>query len=122
MRSFMLRLLIAWSVGDITKVPFSDDITADSVLLMRRNIQERVSAVAPFLLFDPDPYVVVGGDGALYWIIDAFTSSDRYPYARSFVLGNQRLNYIRNSVKAVVDAYNGSVRFYVFDPADPLVQ
>src|SRR6185295_9564171 len=122
MGSFFRRLAIAWTVGDITKVPFSDDITPDSVLLMRRNIQERVSELAPFLLFDPDPYVVVGADGALYWIIDAFTTSDRYPYARSLVLGNQRFNYMRNSVKAVVDAYNGTVRFYVFDPADPVVQ
>jgi hypothetical protein len=122
MGSFLRRLAIAWTVGDITKVPFSDDITADSVLLMRRNIRERVTELAPFLLFDPDPYIVVGTDGALYWMIDAFTVSDRYPYARYLNIGNQRVNYIRNSVKAVVDAYNGTVRFYVFDPADPLIQ
>jgi uncharacterized protein len=122
MGSFLRRLLIAWSVGDITKVPFSDDITADSVLLIRRNIRERVSALAPFLLFDADPYIVVGDNGALYWIIDGFTASSRYPYARHLMLGDQRVNYIRNSVKAVVDAYNGTVRFYVFDAQDPLVQ
>src|SRR5207237_6833754 len=115
MGSFFRRLLIAWTVNDITKVPFSDDITADSALLMRRNIRERVSELAPFLLFDADPYIVVGGDGALYWIIDGFTTSDRYPYARGLTVQNRRLNYIRNSVKAVVDAYNRSVRFYVFD-------
>jgi len=89
---------------------------------MRRNVRERVSELAPFLLFDSDPYIVIGTDGALYWIIDAFTSTDRYPYARHLTLGNRRLNYMRNSVKAVIDAYNGSVRFYVFDPADPLIQ
>ena len=122
MGSFFRRLAIAWTVGDITKVPFSDDITADSALLMRRNIRERVSEIAPFLLFDQDPYIVVGADGALYWIIDGFTASDRYPYARHLTVGGRQLNYIRNSVKAVVDAYNGSVRFYVFDAADPLVQ
>jgi uncharacterized membrane protein (UPF0182 family) len=121
MGSILRRLLIAWSIGDIAKVPFSDDITADSALLMRRNIRERVSELAPFLLFDPDPYIIVGGDGRLYWMMDAFTTSDRYPYSRHVDLGGRGLNYIRNSVKAVIDAYNGTVRFYVFDSADPLI-
>lgn len=122
MGSFFRRLLIAWYMDDITKVPFSDDITADSHLLMRRNIRERVSELAPFLLFDQDPYIVVGADGKLYWIMDGFTTSDRYPYARHVNLGDRSLNYIRNSVKAVIDAYNGTVHFYVFDPSDPLIQ
>jgi uncharacterized protein len=122
MGSFFRRLLIAWTVGDIMKVPFSDDITADSLLLMRRNIAERVTELAPFLTFDPDPYIVVGTDGSLYWMIDAFTTSDRYPYARQLSAGRGRFNYIRNSVKAVVNAYNGEVRFYVFDDEDPLIQ
>jgi uncharacterized membrane protein (UPF0182 family) len=121
MGSILRRLLIAWSIGDISKVPFSDDITADSVLLMRRNIRERVSELAPFLLFDEDPYIIVGGDGHLYWMMDAFTMSDRYPYSRHVNLSGRDLNYIRNSVKAVIDAYNGTVRFYVFDSADPLI-
>jgi len=122
MGSFFRRLLLAWTVGDITKVPFSDDVKADSMLLMRRNIRERVSELAPFLEFDDDPYIVIGTDGALYWIMDAFTTSDRYPYARHINFRNRPLNYIRNSVKAVIDAYNGTVRFYVFDPDDPLIQ
>jgi uncharacterized membrane protein (UPF0182 family) len=122
MGSFLRRLLIAWSIGDIAKVPFSDDITADSALLMRRNIRERVSELAPFLLFDPDPYIVVGTDGGLYWMIDGFTTADRYPYSRSLNLGTRSINYIRNSVKAVVNAYDGAVHFYIFDQADPLVQ
>ena len=122
MGSLARRLLLAWTLGDITKVPFSDDITPDSMLLMRRNIRERVSELAPFLMFDPDPYIVVGTDGKLYWMIDGFTTSDRYPYARHLSLGNTSLNYIRNSVKAVIDAYNGSVHFYIFDDADPLIQ
>jgi uncharacterized membrane protein (UPF0182 family) len=122
MGSLARRLLIAWTLGDITKVPFSDDITAESMLLMRRNIRERVSELAPFLMFDPDPYIVVGADGKLYWIMDGFTTSERYPYARRLNLGNNSLNYIRNSIKAVIDAYDGSVHFYVFDEADPLIQ
>jgi hypothetical protein len=97
------------------------DIIADSVLLLRRNIVERVSTIAPFLTLDSDPYLVVGDDGALYWFIDAFTTSANYPFSRALRVGNDRLNYIRNSVKAVVDAYNGTVTFYVFDPSDPLI-
>src|SRR5215813_226128 len=122
MGSFFRRLLIAWNVGDITKVPFSDDVNANSALLIHRNVRERVSELAPFLMFDRDPYIVVGTDGRLYWIVDGFTASDRYPYARHLSVEDQRVNYIRNSVKAVVDAYNGSVHFYVFDETDPLVQ
>jgi uncharacterized membrane protein (UPF0182 family) len=122
MGSLARRLLIAWTLGDITKVPFSDDITSESVLLMRRNIRERVSELAPFLLFDPDPYIVVGTDGKLYWTIDGFTTSERYPYARHLSLGSNSMNYIRNSIKAVIDAYDGSVHFYVFDASDPLIQ
>ncbi len=122
MGSFFRRLLLAWSVGDLTKVPFSDDVTAESALMIRRNIRERVEELAPFLMYDQDPYMVVGTDGRLYWIIDGFTSSSRYPYARHMNLANSSLNYIRNSVKTVVDAYNGTVHFYVFDSADPIIQ
>ena len=121
MGSFLRRLLIAWSVGDLSKVPFSDDITSDSALLIRRNIRERVSEVAPFLLFDEDPYIIVGADGGLYWMMDGFTTSDHYPYSRHLTAGNRSINYIRNSVKAVIDAYNGTVHFYIFDSSDPLI-
>ena len=120
---FFRRLLIALDRGDLAKLPFSDDVTAESRLLMRRNVRDRVAALAGgFLTFDPDPYMVVGEDGRLRWIMDAFTTSERYPYARHLNLGNNSLNYIRNSVKAVIDAYDGSVHFYVFDEADPLIQ
>jgi uncharacterized membrane protein (UPF0182 family) len=121
MGGFMRRALLAYDRGDISKVPFSDDITPQSRLLMRRNIHNRVAAIAPFLTFDPDPYIVVGGNGHLYWILDGFTSSDTYPYSTHAVLGGQELNYMSNSVKAVVDAYDGSVTFYVFDRADPIL-
>ncbi|MBI4474761.1 MAG: UPF0182 family protein, partial [Acidobacteria bacterium] len=122
MGSLFRRLLLAWTVGDLTKVPFSDDITAESALMMRRNIRERTAALAPFLEFDDDPYIVVGADGRLYWIMDAFTLSDRYPYSRPIGLGNRLPNYIRNSVKAVIDAYDGTVNFYIFDPDDLIIQ
>jgi uncharacterized membrane protein (UPF0182 family) len=121
MGGFLRRALIAFGRGDIAKVPFSDDITPQSRLLMRRDVRARVSALAPFLTFDSDPYIVVGGDGRLYWIIDAFTSSDTYPYSTHTGLGDGSVNYMRNSVKAVIDAYNGTVTFYVFDHEDPII-
>jgi hypothetical protein len=121
MGGFLRRALLAFDRGDLTKVPFSDDITPQSRLLMRRNVLARVSTLAPFLTFDHDPYIVVGDDGRLSWIIDAYTSSASYPYSAQASLEDQPVNYIRNSVKAVVDTYDGTVTFYVFDNADPIL-
>jgi uncharacterized protein len=121
MGGFFRRLFLAFDRGDLTKVPFSDDITPQSRLLMRRNVLTRVETLAPFLTFDRDPYIVVGNDGRLSWIIDAYTSSDTYPYSTQSAIEDQPINYMRNSVKAVVDAYNGSVTFYVFDSEDPII-
>jgi len=118
---FLRRLIIAVDRGDVAKLPFSDDVSPESRLLMRRNIRERVETLAPFLTFDDDPYIVIGADGRLSWIIDGFTTSDSYPYARLYRLGNTRINYMRNSVKAVIDAYDGTTTFYVFDPEDPII-
>ena len=115
------RMLIALDRGDLAKLPFSDDVTSDSRLLMRRNLGERVQELAPFLTLDPDPYIVVGEDGRIYWLMDAFTVSDSYPYARRYPLGDERINYIRNSVKIVIDAYTGATTFYVFDTQDPVI-
>jgi uncharacterized membrane protein (UPF0182 family) len=119
--SFLRRILIAFDRGDIAKVPFSDDITADSRLLMRRSVFDRVKAIAPFLTFESDPYIVVGADGRLSWILDAFTTTDHYPYSTHYDVGNGSINYVRNSVKIVIDAYNGTTSFYVFDPQDPII-
>jgi uncharacterized membrane protein (UPF0182 family) len=121
MGGFLRRVLLALDRGDLTKVPFSDDITAQSRLLMRRNVLARVTALAPFLIFDHDPYIVVGDDGSLSWIIDGYTSSSTYPYSAAADLNGQSVNYIRNSVKAVVDTYDGTVTFYVFDSSDPIL-
>jgi len=118
---FLRRVLLAFNRGDLTKIPFSDDVSPTSRLLMRRNIVARVEALAPFLTFDHDPYIVVGDDGRLSWIIDAYTSSSSYPYSTQSSLSNQPVNHIRNSVKAVVDAYDGTVTFYVFDKNDPIL-
>jgi hypothetical protein len=118
---FIRRLLIAIDRGDLGKLPFSDDVTPQSRLLMRRTIRDRAAALAPFLTFDHDPYLVVGDDGHLSWIMDAYTTSDTYPYSTHYTLGGNSVNYIRNSVKVVIDAYNGSTTFYDFAPADPIL-
>jgi uncharacterized membrane protein (UPF0182 family) len=115
------RILIAVDRGDLGKLPFSDDVNPQSRLLMRRNVLRRVEALAPFLTYDPDPYLVVGEDGRLSWIMDAFATSDSYPYSTHYQLGDNLINYMRNSVKVVVDAYDGTTTFYVFDKQDPIV-
>jgi len=115
---FPRRILLAFDRGDLAKLPFSDDINEQSRLLMRRNLRERVTALAPFLSFEDDPYIVLGDDGRLSWIMDAFTESDSYPYSTHTALDQHSLNYMRNSVKVVIDAYNGTTTFYVFDNQD----
>jgi uncharacterized membrane protein (UPF0182 family) len=116
------RMVLAWALGDLSKLPFSDDVTGESRVLINRNIREIVNGLAPFLIYDDDPYIVVSSEGRLFWMIDAFTESDTYPYSKHYTAGRHTVNYIRNSVKVVIDAYNGTTRFYVFDPEDPLIQ
>jgi hypothetical protein len=118
---FLRRLILAFDRGDLSKLPFSDDVNSGSRLLMRRSIRERVTALAPFLTYDSDPYLVLSEDGRLSWIIDAFTIADTYPYSSHYSLQDDRINYMRNSVKVVVDAYTGATTFYVFDDQDPII-
>ncbi|MFA4918011.1 MAG: UPF0182 family protein [Thermodesulfovibrionales bacterium] len=101
------------------KILLSSDISGESKILYYRNIMERVRTVAPFLLFDQDPYMIVTKDGRLVWMADAYTVSNRMPYSKPI---ERRINYIRNSVKVVIDAYNGSMGFYVSDPSDILIK
>jgi uncharacterized protein len=119
--SGLRRLALAWALDDLSKLPFSDDVTAESRVLMRRQIRARAEALAPFLIYDNDPFIVVGADGRLTWMIDAYTASDRYPYARHAAAEERDVNYLRNSVKITIDAYNGDVTFYVFDEQDPIL-
>jgi uncharacterized membrane protein (UPF0182 family) len=120
------RLLFAQYLKD-WQMLLTRNFTSQTKLLFRRTIRDRVQAIAPFLRFDSDPYLVAASGGGttltgqptdLYWIIDAYTVSDRYPYSDP---GKNSFNYIRNSVKIVVDAYNGTVDFYVADPTDPVI-
>jgi uncharacterized membrane protein (UPF0182 family) len=118
---FLRRILLAFDLDDLGKLPFSDDVNAQSRLLMRRNVRDRVQTLAPFLTFDQDPYIVVGDDGRLSWMMDAFTTSDSFPYSSHYGLNDGSINYMRNSVKVVIDAYNGTTTFYVFDTQDPIL-
>jgi uncharacterized protein len=118
---FVRRILIAMNEGDITKLPFSDDVNSQSRVLMHRNVRDRVTTLAPFLTYEPDPYIVISDSGRLFWMLDAFTTSDSYPYSSHYQLNNNSLNYMRNSVKVVIDAYDGTTTFYVFDPQDPII-
>lgn len=101
------------------KILLSSDITSESRIIYNRNINERVRAIAPFLRFDGDPYMVVDDKGKLKWIIDAYTYSDRLPYSKPLKGG---INYMRNSVKAVVDAYDGTLSFYISDSQDIMIK
>jgi len=104
------------------KILVSSNINSDSRIVMYRNIMDRVNKIAPFMEYDEDPYIVLNqDDGRLYWIIDAYTVTDKYPYSKPFSKETD-INYIRNSVKVVIDAYNGTTSFYVFDDNDPIVQ
>ena len=118
---FLRRILIAIDQGDLAKLPFSDDVNSESRLLMRRNVRDRVTALAPWLTFDSDPYLIVDDDGRLSWMMDGFTTSDNYPYSSHYPLNGNDVNYLRNSVKVVVDAFDGSTVFYVFDAQDPII-
>ncbi len=119
--SFVRRALFSLEFMD-PQILFTTYLGPESRIMYNRRIDERVRAIAPFLDYDGDPYLVVSG-GKLYWIRDAYTTSNMYPYStRSYDHFNKGLNYIRNSVKAVIDAYNGDVFFYVIDQKDPIVR
>jgi uncharacterized membrane protein (UPF0182 family) len=112
------RAIFAAQFGS-SKILFSGDITNESRILYYRTIMERASKALPFVVFDRDPYLVVAGDGTLKWILDAYTVTDDYPYAERLRDGT---NYMRNSVKLVIDAYDGTLTAYVSAPADPLIR
>jgi uncharacterized membrane protein (UPF0182 family) len=115
--SFFRRLIYALQFMDIN-ILISGEINPNSLIQYRRTVRERFSSVTPFLLADREAYSVVA-DGRLFWIQDAYTVTDRFPYSTPF---QRKFNYIRNSVKAVVDAYHGTIDYYVSDPEDPLIR
>lgn len=116
--SSLKRLLFSWRLGDLNLL-VSGAIKPDSRLLFIRGIQDRVQHIAPFLTLDRDPYMIVDDDGRLFWIQDAYTRTSRYPYSEPFTADT---NYVRNSVKVVIDAYNGTSDFYIADEDDGMIQ
>jgi len=102
------------------KILISANINSDSKILWNRNIMDRVRKIAPFLSYDTDPYVVTV-DGQIFWIIDAYTMSDKYPYSEPYA-SNSKINYIRNSVKIIVNAYTGETNYYICDETDPVIK
>ncbi len=122
--SLFRKALFAFYFND-EKIFFSPNISNQSKVKIRRNITERISTLTPFLHLDKDPYLVISKD-RFYWIQDAYTLSDRYPVSKpaddDFLEGHQKFNYIRNSVKIIVDAYDGDVDFYISDPSDAIIQ
>ena len=116
--SFLRKVLYAFQFGSL-KILLSDDIKGSARVLYRRNIMERATTAMPFLDFDDDPYLVITDAGELKWILDAYTTSDAYPYAQRTPDGT---SYMRNSVKVVIDAYDGTVDAYIAQPNDPVVQ
>lgn len=113
--TFLNKLIFAIKERNLNFM-FSRDITSNSKILINRNIIERVNKIAPFLLYDKDPYVVIN-EGKLYWIIDGYTVSNRYPYSQP----HGDINYIRNSVKVIIDASEGDMDFYIVDKSDPII-
>jgi len=120
--SFLRKIAFGWRFSSL-KIPLSGYVGRNTRVLYHRRIMDRCRTIAPFLIYDNDPYPVVA-EGRLFWILDGYTTTDMYPYAervRLYGLGTA-LNYIRNPVKVVIDAYDGTVTFYVIDASDPLVQ
>jgi hypothetical protein len=116
--NILRRAILAAQFGS-SKILFSGDITSESRVLYHRTIAGRAKRALPFLTFDRDPYLVIAGDGTLKWILDAYTATNRYPYAQGLRDGT---SYLRNSVKLVIDAYDGTLAAYVSAPADPLIR
>jgi uncharacterized membrane protein (UPF0182 family) len=118
--NFLNKLLFSVNKGDLSFL-LSGYLNNNSKIILNRNILKRAEKIAPFLTYDNDPYLVING-GQIYWVIDAYTTSDRYPYAQSMQSGVEEYNYIRNSVKVLVNAYDGTTQFYTVDKKDPILK
>lgn len=113
------RMILAFSNGDIN-LAFSNNVNENSKILTNRNVIERAKKIMPYLTYDNSPYLVITNEGNLVWVIDAYTTSKYYPYSQKSNVNGQEINYIKNSVKVLVDAYNGKVEFYITDRTDPI--
>ncbi len=117
-------MIIAIKEKDLN-LAFSSNLTGDSKILMNRNIISRAKQVMPDLIYDEEPYMVISDEGRLVWVLDAYTVTDKYPYSQHTVIehdgARMQINYIRNSVKVLVDAYDGTMNFYITDKSDPII-
>lgn len=122
--NFIDRLILAIKERDIN-LAFSSNITKDSKILVNRNIIKRAKTIMPYLIYDSEPYLVITDEGRMVWVIDAYTVTNKYPYSQITTIEHdnikEQINYIRNSVKVLVDAYNGTTKFYITDKSDPIV-
>lgn len=121
---FLDRFILGIKEGDL-KLALSANVNQDSKILTNRNIIERAKTIMPYLLYDDNPYMVVNEDGRLIWVLDAYTTSNNYPYSQKTILqldsiNKLEFNYIRNSIKVLIDAYDGTINFYITDRADPI--
>lgn len=121
--NFIDRLMLAMKEKNFG-IAFSGNITKESKIITTRNIRERAKAIMPYLLYDEKPYMIVTDEGKLMWVLDAYTTSNSYPYSQEIIIEHEglkeKINYIRNSVKVLIDPYNGTTTFYIVDSADPI--
>lgn len=120
---FLDRLILAIKEKDL-KLAFSSDVTDESKILINRNIKERAKTLLPDLIYDENPYIIIDEDGKMLWVLDAYTTSNNYPYSQKITIdtdyGRKEVNYIRNSIKVLIDAYDGTINFYITDKTDPI--
>ena len=120
---FLDRLVLGIYKGNIN-LAFSSEMTDESKILINRNIIERAKKALPYLIYDENPYTVIGDDGKIYWVLDAYTISSSYPYSQYTEIEHEEqtrdINYIRNSVKVIIDAYDGTMKYYITDRTDPI--
>lgn len=124
--NFLDRFILGIKEGDL-KLAFSGNVDKNSKILINRNIIERAKTLLPYIIYDEEPYMVTTSDGKLVWVLDGYTTSNNYPYSQRITIqGNNllektELNYIRNSVKVLVDAYDGNIKYYITDRTDPII-
>ena len=122
--NFIDRLILGIKEGNLG-IAFSSSVTKDSKIITTRNIIERAKAIMPYLKYDEEPYMVITDEGKMMWVLDAYTTSNNYPYSQETIIEyegmKEKINYIRNSVKVLIDPYNGTTKFYITDRTDPIV-
>ena len=120
---FLDRLILAIKERDL-KLAFSSDVTDESKILINRNIKERAKTLLPDLIYDENTYIIIDENGKMLWVLDAYTTSNNYPYSQKIIIdtdyGRKEVNYIRNSIKVLIDAYDGTINFYITDKTDPI--